>query len=202
MSSPQQARAIETRDRLLRGAAETFSAKGYEGSTIDDILAASGVSKGSMYFHFESKAALGRAIVVLQTEMVSGFELDNQVPAAQQLIDASFAFGRALQSDPLIRASVRMTTEGHGFDDEQRIAFNDWLNFVTELSNRAISEGDIRGCWSASEVAQTLAAGVNGSQQSSLIYSNYVDILDRLHAFWRMIAPGLFTREAAERLRY
>ena len=99
MSSPQQARAIETRDRLLRGAAETFSAKGYEGSTIDDILAASGVSKGSMYFHFESKAALGRAIVVLQTEMVSGFELDNQVPAAQQLIDASFAFGRALQSD-------------------------------------------------------------------------------------------------------
>ncbi len=54
MSSLRQARAIETRDRLLRGAAEVFSAKGYEGSTIDDILVASGVSKGSMYFHFDS----------------------------------------------------------------------------------------------------------------------------------------------------
>ena len=68
MSSPQQARAIETRDRLLRGAAETFSAKGYEGSTIDDILAASGVSKGSMYFHFESKAALGRCAAIRPTD--------------------------------------------------------------------------------------------------------------------------------------
>ncbi len=202
MSSPHQARAIETRDRLLRGAAEAFSARGYEGATIDDILSASGVSKGSMYFHFDSKEALGRAIVVLQTQLVNGFELNDQIPAAQQLIDASYSFGRALQSDPLIRASVRMTTEGHGFDNEQRIAFNEWLKLVTELSGMAISEGDIRDHWAASEVAQTLTAGVNGIQQSSLIYSGYADILDRLHSFWRMIGPGLFTPEAAARLQF
>ena len=50
--------AAETRDRLLRAAADTFAQCGYDGSRVADIAAAAGVSNGALYAHFASKADL------------------------------------------------------------------------------------------------------------------------------------------------
>jgi len=50
--------AADTRDRLLRAAAEVFAARGYDGTRVADIAAAAGVSKGAMYAHYPSKADL------------------------------------------------------------------------------------------------------------------------------------------------
>lgn len=189
----QQARAFETRELILQGAARIFARKGYEGTTIADIVEESGVTKGAMYFHFKSKEELGKAIVFQQTELLQGSIVEENVLAAQALVDMSYQFALALQADPLVRASVRMATEGHGFATEQRATFDAWLVLGTDLGQRAIDEGDIRPQWTAREVAQILTTGVNGIQQSSLIYSDYEDMLDRLHVFWHMLEPGLFT---------
>jgi AcrR family transcriptional regulator len=50
--------AAETRERLLRAAAEVFAERGYDGTRVADIAAAAGVSNGAMYAHFASKADL------------------------------------------------------------------------------------------------------------------------------------------------
>jgi AcrR family transcriptional regulator len=50
--------AAETRDRLLRAAAEVFAERGYDGTRVADIAAAAGVSNGALYAHFASKADL------------------------------------------------------------------------------------------------------------------------------------------------
>lgn len=50
--------AADTRERLLRGAAEVFARRGYDGTRVADIAAAAGVSNGAMYAHFSSKAEL------------------------------------------------------------------------------------------------------------------------------------------------
>jgi AcrR family transcriptional regulator/ferredoxin len=50
--------AADTRDRLLRGAAEVFARRGYDGTRVADIAAAAGVSNGALYAHFSSKAEL------------------------------------------------------------------------------------------------------------------------------------------------
>src|SRR6266702_4046734 len=50
--------AAETRDRLLRAAADAFAARGYDGTRVADIAAAAGVSNGALYAHFASKADL------------------------------------------------------------------------------------------------------------------------------------------------
>lgn len=47
-----------TRRRLLEAAIQVFARKGYYGTTVDDIVAECGSSKGAFYFHFESKEAL------------------------------------------------------------------------------------------------------------------------------------------------
>jgi AcrR family transcriptional regulator len=50
--------AADTRERLLRGAAEVFARRGYDGTRVADIAAAAGVSNGALYAHFSSKAEL------------------------------------------------------------------------------------------------------------------------------------------------
>ncbi|HEX6931902.1 MAG TPA: helix-turn-helix domain-containing protein [Streptosporangiaceae bacterium] len=50
--------ATETRERLLRAAADVFAERGYDGTRVADIAAVAGVSNGAMYAHFSSKAEL------------------------------------------------------------------------------------------------------------------------------------------------
>jgi len=50
--------ADETRERVLRGAAEVFARKGYDGAGIAVIAAEARVSSGAIYAHFGSKAEL------------------------------------------------------------------------------------------------------------------------------------------------
>ncbi len=44
-----------TRERLLQAALDVFSARGYHGTVVDDIVEASGTSKGAFYHYFSSK---------------------------------------------------------------------------------------------------------------------------------------------------
>ncbi|WP_019204507.1 TetR/AcrR family transcriptional regulator [Tsukamurella sp. 1534] len=58
-----QRRAAETRDRLLDAAAAVLDARGYDGASLADILDSAGLTKGALYHHFPSKAALVRALI-------------------------------------------------------------------------------------------------------------------------------------------
>lgn len=51
-----------TRQKILESACSLFYLKGYQGTTIDDILKASRIKKGSFYFHYPSKEILGYAV--------------------------------------------------------------------------------------------------------------------------------------------
>jgi TetR/AcrR family transcriptional regulator, transcriptional repressor for nem operon len=55
--------ASETRAKLLDAARDVIRTKGYAGSTVDDICAAAGVTKGSFFHHFDSKEELGIAAI-------------------------------------------------------------------------------------------------------------------------------------------
>ena len=54
-------RGTETRRRILEVAAQAFADRGYAGTSLNDVLKASGVTKGGFYFHFPSKEALALA---------------------------------------------------------------------------------------------------------------------------------------------
>lgn len=47
-----------TKEKIVESAWELFYEKGYDNTTVDDIIALSGTSKGSFYYHFDSKDAL------------------------------------------------------------------------------------------------------------------------------------------------
>lgn len=61
----------ETRERVLRTAAELFQRQGYHGTGLNQVLAESGAPKGSLYFHFpEGKEQLASESVALSGRTV------------------------------------------------------------------------------------------------------------------------------------
>jgi AcrR family transcriptional regulator len=66
--SPGRPRASEqtpegSRTRLLEAAAGVFARRGYERATIDEIARAAGLSKGTVYWNFDSKEELFLALL-------------------------------------------------------------------------------------------------------------------------------------------
>lgn len=66
-----QARGLRSAQRLLEAATELFLEKGYDETTIDDIVAHAQSAKGTFYHHYESKAAL---LAALRGQVISDFE--------------------------------------------------------------------------------------------------------------------------------
>ena len=56
--STGEKKAADTKKRIFEAALTIFTDKGYVGTTMDDVIAAAGVSKGSIYWHFDSKQEL------------------------------------------------------------------------------------------------------------------------------------------------
>jgi TetR/AcrR family transcriptional repressor of nem operon len=52
-----------TRDRILKAAESLIMAKGFAGTSIDDILKSAGLTKGAFFHHFKGKADLARELV-------------------------------------------------------------------------------------------------------------------------------------------
>ena len=64
----RERRPAERPDEIAAAALNLFCQKGYNVTTIDEIAAAAGVTKGAVYHHFDSKEAL------LQSAMASFFD--------------------------------------------------------------------------------------------------------------------------------
>jgi AcrR family transcriptional regulator len=58
----QEERSSETTERLVLGATEIFAKNGFARTSLDDITAATGLTKGALYHHFEDKTDLFRAV--------------------------------------------------------------------------------------------------------------------------------------------
>lgn len=68
-------KATATRLNLLQKAFELIYTKGYQTTSIDDILATTQVTKGAFYYHFKTKDEMGLAIIheILKPIMLETF---------------------------------------------------------------------------------------------------------------------------------
>jgi len=63
MTDQRRARGAATRERLLNAARTLFGEHGYDATSIEAVLDASGVARGALYHHFKSKAELFDAVL-------------------------------------------------------------------------------------------------------------------------------------------
>jgi AcrR family transcriptional regulator len=85
----QPRRGAETRERLLAAAEAAVLAKGFSATSIDELIAAVGITKSGFFYHFKDKNDLAKAL------MLRYLEHD------KVLLDEMFRRGDELNDDPL-----------------------------------------------------------------------------------------------------
>jgi len=101
------AKSLDARETVLASAVKAFARRGYAGTSVQDILDAAGLSKPTVYYYFESKAGLFRAILAFAYDesfrlMQAG--LKGKTSCAQRLVEvASALFEFANQHQNLTR---------------------------------------------------------------------------------------------------
>ncbi|WP_110944680.1 TetR family transcriptional regulator [Streptomyces niger] len=111
---PTQHRAIQSRQALIRSAAQSFIDKGVSASGMVDISRRARLSKGALYFHFESKEELTLAV---RDEALGALrELEEQLlRAPDPVLSASRDFTIALldrvDRDIVVRAGLQIRPE-------------------------------------------------------------------------------------------
>ena len=121
-SSPQK-RGRTTRQALLVEAARVFDERGYDAASLSDILAASGRTKGALYFHFRSKQHLA---TVLMDETVESWDVVRSMiaergldPLRTLLVETDAYVGRWTH-DVVVRGGSRAMGGAAEFADRQR----------------------------------------------------------------------------------
>jgi len=81
-------------------AAKLFAERGYDATSVREIVEAAGVTKPTLYYHFRSKEGLAQALLTnplqaLQARMSKiGLEVEDPVAALGQILEAQFEFCR------------------------------------------------------------------------------------------------------------
>ena len=161
-----------TREHLLQAAFREVYRYGFQSAGIDTILAATNVTKGALYYHFESKEALGYAII---EEIVAKLTRDRWMLPLQRnqdkdAIDTLIGIVRAIPHQPRDVKSgcplVNLTQEMSQLDEQfrkrlERI-FHAWQEGIAMTLRRGQSQGTVRRDLVPQETASFLIAMVEG----------------------------------------
>jgi AcrR family transcriptional regulator len=101
----REAQGRATRGQLIEVATGLFAKHGYEGTSIEAVLAAAGVSRGALYYHFAGKEALFTAVLEAVSERIAAQQLE-LISGCTDPVDAMRTGARAwidLAGDPVIQ---------------------------------------------------------------------------------------------------
>src|SRR6267142_6095721 len=160
-----------TRERLLQAAFREIHRSGFQSAGIDTILAATNVTKGALYYHFESKEALGYAVVeekiakltrdrwLVPMRRCEGEPIDiligvvRRIPAGPQDVRAGC---------PLLLLAQEMSPLDEQFRKRLERIFLAWQEGIATLLRKGKSQGTVRRDVNRDEAASFLIATVEG----------------------------------------
>jgi AcrR family transcriptional regulator len=159
-----------TRERLLQAASREIYRSGFQSASLDTILAVAGVTKGALYYHFDSKEALGHAVV---NEVIASDVRGKWVSPLQNGKDPIDALIHAVQGIPVRPADVRggcqlnnlaqeMSPLDAGFRKRLATIFDAWREAVASVLRDGQTNGSVRHDVEPADAAGLLIAMVEG----------------------------------------
>ena len=169
---------------LLNIAYRMFIEKGYENTSVDDIITEAGIAKGTYYYYFESKEATLEAVIEMmieKAENIAKAALMNPVPIPQKLASVVYAFQP--NKDEIVIADVLERKENIVMHDKigKKI-----VEVAVPILSDIVREGIAQGIFACTNVEERVKMLLIMSQNmfDYGAYSNkdievYVDMLEK-----------------------
>ena len=192
----RRASAEERRAQIVEAALSCFSARGYHATTMDHLVAASGLSKGSLYWHFESKEDVFLALFDYLTQEIFG-----RVDEAAEAGDVDVV--------SLLRRELALFLERFGAERRLLLAWAEFLSHPRgrermaaiyrkvrakfgQLIQAGIDRGELRAL-PAESVAAVLTGMFDALVLQAAIDPDF-DVRDHADVVWEILYRGVTSR--------
>lgn len=131
------------KQELLKIAYRMFIEKGYENTSIDEIIAEAGIAKGTYYYYFESKEATLEAVIEMMIEEEVGRAkavLETSLPVPQKLVSVIYSL-RPAQDEQVIAKALDVTENIVMHEKVNRRIVEEAVPLLTEVVKEGVSQG-------------------------------------------------------------
>ena len=161
----------QTRQEIIRKAAPIFNQKGYDGAALSDLMRVTGLEKGGIYRHFESKQELAEQAfdhawkLALDTRFEGTEGIPNSVDRLKQII-RNFRDRRSrlvAGGCPLLNTAIDSDDGNPGLRAKARQALGSWLDRLESTAKEGQRRNEIRSDIDSKTLATLIAMTLEGS---------------------------------------
>jgi TetR/AcrR family transcriptional repressor of nem operon len=190
---------LSHKERLLRQGMKSFYEHGFNGTTVDAILEASGVPKGSFYHHFGSKSGFGLAVLQrymeFQLATMGKWTSNDTLTTAEKLRRYVGELGEIFVKSGFQRAclagkfSTELAASSDSFREQLGESMSEWVLVLTQLMREGQQRGDVRVDRSAQQLASNFLALIEGAFVLALPMRDTRPLDDAAAALGSLIEP-------------
>ncbi len=171
------AKGDATREKILDAARYLFNTKGFGATSISDLVKESGLQKGSLYFHFPGKDAIG--LTVLEDARSSFMAFLDEALSGDTPVQRLENFFQCVMKKHLATGFVGGCIFGNIAlemgDSDKRFAdiidrvFSQWVAAIEQVIVAAQERGEIRDDLPAYALARNIVAAIEGGIMMSRV---------------------------------
>jgi AcrR family transcriptional regulator len=195
---PSRDRGEDSRRRILDVAATAFAERGYAGASLNELIKATGLTKGGFYFHFPSKEALALAVIAYKREQWAAKVMAaamREARALERCKAMAWALCDLYDHDPSFRAigklCMGLVEAVPPLAPQLQPTFETWVDLTAGLIRGAQVEGDVRSDLDPRTAAEFAVASFVGMEELSFFESGGADLRRRVADFLDLFEAAL-----------
>ena len=195
---PHTQKGQATRERLIDAAYELAIRKGFDRTSIGEILDASGVKKGNFFHHFSDKESLGLAVLERDRTQMLGM-IAAALQESRPLDSIGRFFKLAVQKHTAAgfvggclwgNTALEMSDSNPAFTTYVAEVFAAWTAKTESVIRAGQKTGEIRRDIPAAALARSVIAAVEGGIMQSRLSKKPTEMKSCLAAMLRMLPPA------------
>jgi TetR/AcrR family transcriptional regulator, transcriptional repressor for nem operon len=160
----------QTRQEIIRKAAPIFNQRGFDGAALSDLMKATGLEKGGIYRHFDSKQQLAAEAFdyawreTFDARIHDLDSISNSVDRLKQLV-ANFVERRGIIPGgcPLLNTAIDTDDGNSVLRDRARKALDGWRSYLISIIRAGIKSREIRSNLDAKKLATLMISSLEGA---------------------------------------
>ena len=178
-------KAEQTKARIIEKSANLFNQRGYAAVSIADIMQATGLKKGGIYNHFQSKEELALAAFDYAVDLVTQ-RVWNAVKQEQNAIARLKALVKVhldyIDNPPLpggcpiMNSALEWDDTNSLLRDKTQKAMNSWRNLIIRIVEKGIKKGEIKPDLESDAIATIIISSLEGGIMMSKLYRDSIHL--------------------------
>ncbi|MBP3039800.1 TetR/AcrR family transcriptional regulator [Bacillaceae bacterium Marseille-Q3522] len=182
---------MSKKNKIVQTAKELIHLKGYQATTINDVLKGAEIGKGQFYYYFSSKRDLGLAVVHDLVDEWNHQSVINILQSSKkpkeklyEMLDWSLYFHNQTNSGcPIGNLALEMSEHDEEFRIKIDEVFHHWIYALKNVLDEMLEKGELKQEIDTEKYAQSIVATIEGavllkkSKQDIQILKNIMQVI-------------------------